>query len=109
MTALNLNIEKGEAPRYEPPPEGTGTCLKYLWTFDEHIMRPLLIYKYSWTNVKRDDEFYEKFGQDAEKLKDLHEENEARSRSNRSRSNSYHSDNFTPSKTDGDLNNYVKN
>ena len=95
-------------PKYQPPPEGTGTCAKYLWTFDEHILRPLLIYKYSWTNVKRDEEFYEKFEKNAEDLQDLHEMNEKSYHSGRSRSGSYRSDNYTPNKKEGDLANFVK-
>ena len=73
-------------------------------------MRPLLIYKYSWTNIKRDDEFYEKFERNAADLKDLHEMNEQVQLSQRSRSGSYHSDNFTPrnKRAQGELASYVK-
>ena len=34
---------------------------RYLWTLDEHYIRPLLIYKYSYTKTRKDDDFFDKF------------------------------------------------
>ena len=103
-------IPAGAMPRYEPPPESAGKCAQYLWTFDEHVLRPLLIYKYSWANVKRDEQFFDKFQQNAKDLRKMNEEAERHSQGNLSpKSGSYHSDTSNGRRRkQGDLSRFVQ-
>ena len=51
-------------------PENLGCLAKCLFILDKHILKPLLVYKYSIERVERDEEFYEEFEENAKELRD---------------------------------------
>ena len=52
-------------------PEHLGCFAKCLFVLDKHILKPILVYKYSIERVERDEEFFDKFEGHADELRDI--------------------------------------
>ena len=51
-------------------PQHLGCFAKCLFILDKHILKPILVYKYSIERVERDEEFFEQFEDHADELRD---------------------------------------
>lgn len=51
-------------------PENLGCLAKCIFVIDRHILKPILVYRYSEKRIRRDNKFFEEFESHADELRD---------------------------------------